>query len=809
MRIARATRAALGVALALAFGPARAADPGGDTRKLSTQLGNLEDAVDVLVRAYANPTAIVRQFPNEKRLVDARVFYELAQYENAAMLLFDVLERPDFRGHLEYEGTQLLLGDCLLRMNNPQGARELFLKVAGGRDPRLAEEARLFLLELALGDARSSPEVLRRAVGDLSATPTSDRTRYGLGKAHLRLGDLDEAIALLEAIGPQSPLYYRSRFYLGAALVAKGQVDLALEVFRMLTLVRGQDATTIELRDQAWLAVGRLLVQRGDFDVALTSYQHIDRNSPHYEEAVYEMSWAHINQGKLDKALQTVEVLLLTVRDDQHEIDAHVLRGQLSAMLRDYDEALASYQTIIDRFAPLRSELAALERDPEAVQRYFRWLLERNQALGRLKSPVSERTGKWLESISDFERVGAVFDRIAKEREDIDTARGAGEALSKMLGAKNRVEMFPELRHGWTQALVIENQLALVAAQLLDRQQAEVEDRLAGDEREALARLGVARRRLEDEARRLPTSFEAFQARQEEIGRRYRELDKKRFLVEESIDEVERQLLGIETFLNNKQYADDGKKLSPEQAASLRADIDAEKARLEALHGELSALREEIEIEARSVGVGDEATRQEDALKSGLRGAIEREARFWDGVAGRLGGSLERDLRARGELVTRALTAIGKLGEVVAAIDREVADKTAALMQVVRAELGDLEAYGRRVGALDADARRLAREMGDAFFARALARLDQVVLEANVGVLDVMWARKDERTVALQELGEERARRLRQLQLDLESIKSGAAEEAAEKVAPPSPPEDDTLPRPDGPPAPPPGGGEP
>jgi len=792
---------ALALTLALACGGARAADPDGGTRKLATQLGNLEDAVDVLVRSYANPTAIVRQFPNERRLVDARVFYELGQYENAAMLLFDVLDRPDFRGHLEYEATQLLLGDCLLRMNNPQAARELFLKVAQGRDPHLSEEARLFLLELALGNPRSSEATLRRAVDDLPGTPTSDRTRYGLGKAHLRLGDLDRAIELLEEIGPASPLYYRSRFYVGAALVAKGQVDLALEVFRMLTLTRGQDRVAQELRDQAWLAVGRLLVQRGDFDVALTSYQHIDRHSPHYEAAVYEMSWAYINQDKLDKALQTVEVLLLTVQDEQRAIDAQVLRGQLSAMLRDYDEALASYQTIIDRFAPVRGELAELGRDPEAVQRYFRWLLERNQALGRLRSPVSEKTGRWLESISDFERVGAVFDRIAAERQDIETAHTAGETLGKMLAAGNRVEMFPELRHGWTQALVLGNQLVLIAGQVLDRQHADARDRLEGDERDELARIVSERRRLEDEARRLPTSFEAFQARQDEVGRRYRELEKKRFLVEESIDEVQRQLLGVETYLNNKQYADDGDKLSPEQEASLRADIGAEKTRLEALYDELTGLRREIELETRSVGVGDEATQSEDELKAELRAAIAREGGLWERVGARLGGSVERDLRARGELITRALTAVERLGSVVAAIDREVGDKTAALLKVVRGELGDLEGYRARVGALDAEGRRLAGEMGDAFFERALGRLDQVVLEANVGLLDVMWARKSEKSVALQELGEERARRLRQLQLDLESIKSGAAEEAAEKVAPPAA-DEGGAPLPDAPPAP-------
>ncbi len=791
------TVAMLGPLASFGTSAARAEDERGP-KKFATQIGNIETQVDSLVRQYANPTAMIRKFPNQKRLIDARVFYELKQYENAAMLLFDLLERPDFRNDLEYEATQLLLGDCLLQMDNPQAARELFLKVAAGRDPQLAEEARLFLLELALGNPASTPEILRRAVNDLGGSAESDRTRYGLGKAELRLGDADKALEWLQTIGTGSPLYNRSRFYLGAAYVAKGQVDLALEVFRALTTIEVKDKLTAELRDQAWLAVGRLLVQRGNFALALTSYQNIDRNSVHYEEAVYEMSWAYINQDKFDKALQTVEVLLLTVKNDQHEIDAHVLRGQLNVMLQQYDEALASYQTIVDRFAPVRNELANFTKNPEDVQRYFKWLLERQKGLGALKSPLSEKTVSWLESNADFSRVTTVFDRIASERADIEKAREAGDELSKMLEAKNRVEMFPELRQGWTQALLLENQLVLVATRMLDKQYDQVRDRLDGKDKAQLAEIVQWRRRLEDQAGRLPTTFEQYEARQDEVTRRYRELERRNFFVEESIDEVQRQLIGVERFLNDKQYADSGKKLSPQQEDSLRADIAAEKAELQAMYEELLALKKEIAVETMSVGTGDAATQGEDSLKASLLDAIEREGAFYDRAGERVGGSFDRDFKQYGGLRTRLLGTITRLDSVIGAIDKEVGAKTAELITIVKSEVENLEGYKGEVTALDTEGRDIARRMGEDFFKLALARMDQVVLEADVGVLDVMWARKTEKTVELQNLAEERGRRLKQLQADLDSIKSGAADEAAERNEPPPEPEAPPAPAPEG-----------
>lgn len=788
---------ALGLAVVLALGigsaTARAADPKdkvNEARRIQTQVGNIESLADHLVRTYANPQAIVRRFPNQKRLLDARVFWELGQYENAAMLLFDVLERPDFQGDYEFEPTQLLLGECLLKLDNPHGARELFTKVAQGRDRKLAEEARLYLIELAL--AEGYEDRLRKAVNDytqLVSSPQagSDRTRYGLGKAHLTLNEPDKAVAALLAIPPQSELYHRSRFYLGAAYVAKGQVDVALEVFRALTQVPGEEPLAKELRDQAWLAVGRLLVQRGAFELGLASYQNIDRNSAYYEDAVYEMSWAYINQEKYDRALQTVQVLLLTVKEGEREIDAHVLRGQLNVMMQDYDEARTSYQTIIDRFAPIRNELARFTKAPGEVQRYFKWLLDRRGGLGDLNSPLSERTLAWLESGTELARVAAVFDRISKEREEIKATQHLGEELAVMLGSKNRVEMFPDLSEGWSQALVLENRLVLLAAEMLDYQNGRIRDRLSAQDRSALAEIVAVRRSLEERAARLPTSFEAYEKRQSEIGRRYRDLEKKNFFVEQGLDEVQRQLKGIERFLNEKQYADDGKKLSPERESDLRRDIEKEKETLTAMYQELLALKRELLREIASIGTGDEATRGEDSLKASLLQAIEREGAYYDRAASRIGGPITAEFQDLGEARMKLARTIGRLDSVIAAIDREVGSKTAELVDQVRRELENLTGYEGEVTVLDGDGRVMALNMGEEFFARALGRMDQVVLEADVGLLDVMWARKNEKTQELQRLNDDRSRRIKQLQADLENIKTGANDDS-DAIAPPAPP---------------------
>jgi hypothetical protein len=378
--------------------------------------------------------------------------------------------------------------------------------------------------------------------------------------------------------------------------------------------------------------------------------------------------------------------------------------------------------------------------------------------------------------------VASVFDRIAGEREDIRTAQATGEELEKILGAKNRVEMFPALREGWSQALVLENQLVRVAGAMLDRQAEVVHGRLDGNDTREHQELVQYRRRLEEQAGSLPQTFEAYEARQDQTSRRYRELERKNFFVEQGLADVQRQLQAIEKYLNTKQFSDDptSDKLSAEREASLRADIESEKAELEKLYAQLVALKSEITLALKSVGTGDAASQGEQGLNAALLDAIAREGLFYDRVGARLGGTITADFATFSELRARVVTTITTLDGVIAAIDREVGSKTAELVSQVRNELESLEAYEAEVKGLDADGRRIASALGDDFFRRAAVRMDQVVLEADVGLLDVMWARKQDRTAELGRLADDKNRRLKQLQQDLDSIKGGAADEAAE-----------------------------
>ncbi len=742
------------------------------------RLETISTSVDRLSKDYANPMAIVRRFPHQKRLIDARVYYELGNYESAAIMLIDVLDSPTFKGNFEYESAQLMLAKSLLELDNPKAAREFFAEVTKGRDAGLAEEARFYLIEMALTDGSATE--LQRVVDSLGNVTSSDRTRYGLGKAYLRLDKPDRAQQWLGAIQPQSEFYNRARYYQGVSQTAQNQYPAALGTFRQLTLTKPKTLADKDLIDLAWLAVGRLLQEQKDITGSLNAYQQIGRNSSHYEVALYEMAWSYVKQEQYDKAIQTVDILLLTVEDEKINVDAHVLRGRLNVAMNDFDEAMESYQSILENFAPVRNELATFSKDPRDIQRYFQWLLNRGSDRTKLQAPLSKRTAAWIESTDSIGRVAQVFDRISSESADITAARQVGGDLDRILSSRNRIELFDDLRDGWIRALALENQLINVSGEMLDAQNAAVKGKLDRRDADELAEIVAWRRSMESKVNQLPESFEGYKRRKVEVNERYLDLQRKNFIVEQNLAEVKRQLLALEKFLNDKQFADDGDKLSVEHESRVRSELESEKGELQGLYDELLGLKRQIDVESMDVGAGDTATVGEENLKAKLIQAHKREGMFYDRTGNSVGGGVAKRFGKAAATRLRIFDTIGRLERVINAIDTQVLAKTQSLRATVDGEMNALAGYDTEVKSYDAEGRNLSSTMGEELFRTAQRRMDQVVLEADVGLLDVMWERKSQKTRELQAVNDELGKRSTQLQDDLQALK-GDNEEASEE----------------------------
>ena len=767
-------------------GLARAQSGKKEARSFDLRLTNLERAVDRLGRDFAEPVAVMRNYPLETRLIEAKILYELENFEGASVMLLDLVDNPEFQRKSDYPSTVLMLGRSLMALGNARAAKRYIAIAARGADPAVVDDARYHLINIAL-DAQDI-DALRDLVGKLSVG-SSSRTRYALGKALIQLEEYPQAVEALTPLSQDAELGAKVRYYIGVAHTAQKDYAAGKQVFEALVDPSARDVDP-EVRDLGWLALGRLRMEEGDLVGSVSSYQHIGRHRAAYELALYEMAWAYIKAEQYDKALGTIDALLLTVKDPDLDVEAHTLRGRLNIYLNDYASAVESFEKIVDRFAPIRNELDRFARDPQNVHRYFAWLLSRKTEDTGLNEPLTSRTAQWVESSPEMKRVATVFDSLSQQRREIQETQAIAEELERIVSAQSRVELFPELKDGWTRALVLENQLIALSSAVLDYQYQLAKPRLNDRDLAEVEALVAWRKQLEQRFRRVPMTYTAYERRHANVDERFLDLKRQAFMVGQRLKEVRRQLLAIERFVNDRQFGEDTEKYPPEDERELRSAIDEEKARLGELYEELSGLEQEVEIEAQIVGTNDLADQGESDLKAALMAAHKKEGLNYDKEGVRV-ADIADAFSTLAELRERIWSSVEQLESIIAAIDGKVGEKVDELYGLIRGEALHLEQYALEMTGHESEGRAIGVEVGEELFARAREKMKEVVLKAEVGLIDVAWQQKREHTEAIQKLNRERNKKTNRLHETLNELTTGEIEVKVPDSAPapqPGPP---------------------
>jgi len=126
--------------------------------------------------------------------------------------------------------------------------------------------------------------------------PDDAGSRFYLGIAHLRMGDLSRASVEFETTLKIDPQHLAALNNLGTVYIRLGETVRATRVFEKLLTEDDQDAA-------AWSNLGVLRMQSGDWDSALDTFnQALDLN-PGIPEIYNNIGLIHLNRGRYDLAI--------------------------------------------------------------------------------------------------------------------------------------------------------------------------------------------------------------------------------------------------------------------------------------------------------------------------------------------------------------------------------------------------------------------------------------------------------------------------------------------------------------------------
>jgi TolA-binding protein len=744
----------------------------------------IERKLASLEREYGHRRGLIGAEAAESRFEDAVFAFLVEDYERAATVFYTLVEaealvQPDLARDAEW-----YLAECLIEDGNMGTAVEAYQRIIdqGAGHPFFNDAVRRQLE--AYGFLKDTPgfyRVYNRYIVT-SIVPTTDEVRYSMAKSFYHQGDWTRAKALFAEIVPANPMYTRARYFLGAILVAQGQVVAAVPQFEMVinhappmkaegyhgmggikeyAQMRAVETEVLEL---ARLALGRIHYEIGEFDKAQRYYQDIRVESQHFAEQLYELVWVYVRQEHWLDAINQIEIFLIAFPDHHYAFQLHLLLGHLHMRRNAHERALATYEDVVKRYGPIQEHLAGLESNSTKPDEFFDALVSA-QELEDVDPSIPVFAIDMLVEDEFVGRTVKVRREVNRQEGDIQYSRDLIEQIAPVL--QKGTEGVGTFRQGRAAISAVRNDGIKLRADIVDFEISMLEDAGGTEDRRTLAELRnrwevlVGRagqvRSVETDASDRENAFSAqvrevqqlaFRSQQVALDQIAQLTGLKRRLRENiggmsagEIDELRRTIATVEETLRKdiqalERMQGDTVKRRVMRTVDTGVTVDTS-AQRGLIADDLTGLRGDVIAARRRISVPDSATVYQTLEEMWRRGQrVERRSLSTL-------GKLERAERAELELMRRRLA---KHVSAVAAIDSEVQGTSGVISlvsgQVTRAGLGRVE---------------------DDFH--------ETVMGADRGIVDVYWARKVQVTDEIERLNEERGKRTDELNTRFELIR--------------------------------------
>ncbi len=739
-----------------------------DLEKLSAELNQRSDQV---IGQYSRSPAIDRLGDVENRFSEAELHFLLENYNAAAVFLFDLVDQPEFQAGKHYRDGLYYLAESLYQQSSFFPARAIFtrlLKVGGGR---YSQDALLRIIEVSgkLNDYTG----IDGHVEALRASGTSLRPQvlYVYGKFLTRRYDLDAKARLSRALNvfaevpADSAFDLQARYFMGALYVEAGDLDSAQAAFESILPRPAKSQRQRGVKELAWIALGRLHYERGDIDKAIDAYQRVERSSTHFYRSLYEIAWAYVKKGDFQNALRAAEILMVGASDSPLAPEAQILIGNLYSKRQKYEKAVETYNDVINTYAPIRDEIDALLSLHDDPVRYFNELIKDEGEAFAVESILPPVAVKWASTETDVKQAMAIVGDVEAGDRDVVEGRKIASRIIASLNERT-LEPFPALREGNARATEVQNGTVQMLARLADVERDLLSDVLGGDDR---ARLSVVRSRRSEFERRfraLPSSQEELEARNKVWVEAITRVEKRAYREKLSAASLNAQIVAIRKWINDTR---DRRPESPEEIEAFLRRLDREQEVANALEAEADvrlteSLRMKDEVKSGA------ASASESTLRDDYQAALANEASLMESLRVRLPADRRHFLSRIESMRTTGEGNLSELQTLIDTIDARAEARRKDIRRQVDVELARLEGYGTQVVEVMGDTKNLVGRIALNSFKRVQDAFYTLILKADVGIIDVAWGRKADKSKEIQRLAQEKDRQIRLLDQEFKEV---------------------------------------
>ncbi|HEY6077745.1 MAG TPA: tetratricopeptide repeat protein, partial [Polyangiaceae bacterium] len=695
-------------------------------------------------------------------LLIGEAYMSTKQYLSARLHYREILDKGTQPAYAAYLGRALSrLVDIALRTDDLQGLDYVFERLH--RLPVTDRNGSLAYARAKVLYAKKDYAASKSAVNQVHAdSPYTPQAQYLLGVVLLK-----EALAATPSAAPApgtaapAPAPAASAGAPAPAPPPDARFVQAIEQFRKVTRIPAATPAQEHVVDLAWMAIGRLFYETKNYLDAVEAYSHVGRSSPEFSTTLYELAWVFVRLGDYSRAQRALEVLTITDPNNLELADGQLLRADLMLRSGDFQSALNLYRNVRDHFDPIRKsvdDFLASTSDPAV---YYDKLTA-DEATMATETKLPKVVLEWAREQAENDHVFGMIDDVTRSRDLLKRSRKLAVKLESVLSVSTRVKAFPEIRSSLQYQISLTNKLARARGTLAEGMD-DVADSGAGGE---LARVRAERRSLQKRLGWLPVTDGDFLRREDVGDRQWNKVSQVLQSLTVEADKLAAMINGLKRVLKDAdQY---GVSADANSRERFKLEIEANERDLVTYNKRIEDYRDAMDNGRAQIGFGDQRYVDDDDVRKRFREAFAREV----ALAG--SGQDSRDASQYSKSIQPLLGRIDideqRLEAMRSKLEKQALEQAQQLRIKIAAEVAALETYAQNLDSLDQQARLLVGEIAMRNFALVRDRVKNIVLRADVGIVQQAWEVREEQRVRVRNLQRERAREEQNLNDELREV---------------------------------------
>jgi hypothetical protein len=364
----------------------------------------------------------------------------------------------------------------------------------------------------------------------------------------------------------------------------------------------------------------------------------------------------------------------------------------------------------------------------------------------------------------DVARMMVLASDMGDMQRDLAESQKLLDRIQHVMNGKGRVGIFPDLASHRTKSTEIMNQLVGTRQKFAVKIRQMIEPLLSPEDKRQLDQLGMERDGLEKQLSGMPTTDEGVLAHERTMKEQFADIDKQASELNVQIQAMEAELVAIENYYRVSRSE---QKIRPED---IRGPVHDMRATIEELRGMHDKLREAIADARRDAtaagGIGEverETTRK-------LSDTLQRELAIEKPAIARLTGSDRLLAERMVDLLGRCDAIDGQLRSFDQRVDTQVSNRLELVNQYLAAGKEELASASEKLGSIMEQSKSMGGGLAQAMFTKVADKFYDLVVRSDVGIIDVSWGLKDQKTQAVTRLTNLKSLELKALDEDFRKV---------------------------------------